>query len=222
MRQKTPNISSAVIELVGVRKHSSDSITDSSRGSNNHEKDRTERPRLFSRSSKEKELEPVPETTLALVDESRAQRDSSSSPKNPSFLQRVSSTLTRRKDTSSTTLTPPQPPPPAPVEAVKKTYLHVGSINVQLPDTMLWKRRFMKIDTEGWLFLSLTDDENAPQTRRYFISTEVKSVDLPDVDEQELPHSVRLMLREGGMLQCACQNNSEQKQVLKAVRDCLA
>jgi hypothetical protein len=170
MRQKTPNISSAVIELVGVRKHSSDSITDSSRGSNNHEKDRTERPRLFSRSSKEKELEPVPETTLALVDESRAQRDSSSSPKNPSFLQRVSSTLTRRKDTSSTTLTPPQPPPPAPVEAVKKTYLHVGSINVQLPDTMLWKRRFMKIDTEGWLFLSLTDDEVCIMVLLCFIS----------------------------------------------------
>jgi len=42
----------------------------------------------------------------------------------------------------------------------------------------------------------------------------VKKIDLPDVDEQELPYSVRLMLLEGGMLQCACQNSAEQKQVL--------
>ncbi|KAI5788629.1 hypothetical protein FPQ18DRAFT_238297, partial [Pyronema domesticum] len=55
---------------------------------------------------------------------------------------------------------------------------------------------------------------NAPQTRKYHIASEVRKIDLPDVDEQELPYSVRLMLREGGMLQCACQNSAEQKQVL--------
>ncbi|KAA8914889.1 hypothetical protein FN846DRAFT_770687, partial [Sphaerosporella brunnea] len=58
---------------------------------------------------------------------------------------------------------------------------------------------------------------NAPQTRRYHVPSEVKKIDLPDVDEQELPHSVRLMLREGGMLQCACQNSAEQKQVLSGM-----
>jgi len=34
------------------------------------------------------------------------------------------------------------------------------------------------------------------------------------VDEQELPYSVRVWLNEGGMLQCACMNSQEQKQVL--------
>jgi len=80
----------------------------------------------------------------------------------------------------------------------------------------------MKIDSEGWLFLSLTEDENAPQTRRYHIGNDVRNVDLPDVDEQELPYSVRVWLNEGGMLQCACMNSQEQKQVLAVVRKCLA
>ena len=34
------------------------------------------------------------------------------------------------------------------------------------------------------------------------------------MDEQELPYSVRVWLNEGGMLQCACMNSQEQKQVL--------
>lgn len=61
--------------------------------------------------------------------------------------------------------------------------------------------------------LTLPTRQNAPQTRKYYIASEVRKIDLPDVDEQELPHSVRLMLRGGGMLQCACQNNAEQKQL---------
>jgi hypothetical protein len=64
--------------------------------------------------------------------------------------------------------------------------------------------------------------QNAPQTKRYHISTEVRSVDLPDMDEQELPHSVRLHLFEGGTLQCACQNANEQKEVLGVIRGCIA
>jgi hypothetical protein len=78
----------------------------------------------------------------------------------------------------------------------------------------------MKIDSDGWLFLSLTDDENSPQTRKYHIPSEIRTVDLPDVDEQELPHSVRLFLKEGGTLQCACQNRSEQKEVFGVIRGC--
>jgi hypothetical protein len=113
---------------------------------------------MFSRSPKDKGLEDVPETATAASSSSRARRGSASSsksPKSPSFLKRVSESLTRKKDPSP----PPPPPPPEPVESPNKEYLHVGSINVQLPDTMLWKRRYMKIDPEGWLFLSLTDDE---------------------------------------------------------------
>jgi hypothetical protein len=135
-----------------------------------------ERPRLFSRSSKsgdkdkDKDLggekktpEPMsataasahttsPATSAAPTLTRRSSTASTKSPKSPGFLKRVSSTLSRKKDSSP-------PPRQVPVESAKKTYLHVGSINVQLPDTMLWKRRFMKIDSDGWLCLSLTDDE---------------------------------------------------------------
>ncbi len=72
----------------------------------------------------------------------------------------------------------------------------------------------MKVDSEGVLFLSVSQDETAPQTRRYHLPSEVRKVDLPDLDEQELPNSVRLYLNEGGMLQCACQNRGEQEEIL--------
>ncbi|KAG0641550.1 hypothetical protein HOY80DRAFT_1008448 [Tuber brumale] len=61
---------------------------------------------------------------------------------------------------------------------------------------------------------------NSPQTRKYHIPSETRTVDLPDVDEQELPHSVRLFLKEGGTLQCACQNSGEQKEVFGVIRGC--
>lgn len=51
-------------------------------------------------------------------------------------------------------------------------------------------------------------------TRKYYIPGEIRTVDIPDIDEQELPHSVRLGLREGGTLQCACQNAAEVKEVV--------
>jgi hypothetical protein len=126
----------------------------------NSSRDREGRPRMFSRSPKDKDLEDVPESTATAASSGthtrRGSASSSKSPKSPSFLKRVSESLTRKKDPSPP---PPPPPPPEPVESPNKKYLHVGSINVQLPDTMLWKRRYMKIDPEGWLFLSLTDDE---------------------------------------------------------------
>ncbi|RPB15942.1 hypothetical protein P167DRAFT_383705 [Morchella conica CCBAS932] len=140
------------------------------------------------------------------------------SPKSPGFLQKMSAALTGKKSKEDVQA----PAPVAPAEPAKKSYLLAGWINAQLPDTMLWRRRCLKIDSSGWLFLSLSEDENAPQTKRYHISTEVRSVDLPDMDEQELPHSVRLHLFEGGTLQCACQNANEQKEVLGVIRGCIA
>ncbi|KAA8914888.1 hypothetical protein FN846DRAFT_245211 [Sphaerosporella brunnea] len=132
------------------------SSTDAGSSARNSSRDREGRSRLFSRSPKDKDLDDVPEM-LSPTTRSRSGSGSSiKSPKSPSFLKRVSESLTRRKDPSPP---PPPPKPPAPVESAQKKYLHVGSINVQLPDTMLWKRRFMKIDSDGWLFLSLTDDE---------------------------------------------------------------
>ncbi|PWW79521.1 hypothetical protein C7212DRAFT_341801 [Tuber magnatum] len=149
---------------------------------------------------------------------------SPTTPKSPKpsvgFLRRMSSSLSRKtKEVAAEVIsaaapTPVPAPAPAPVpepaRSARKTCLLAGWINVQLPDTM----------ADGWLFLSPTDDENSPQTRKYYIPDEIRTVDLPDVDEQELPHSVRLFLETGGTLQCACQNGSEQKEILGAIRGC--
>jgi len=128
--------------------------------------EKDQRPQIFSRSPMTKDLDDVPEggvsaTVASTGSTRRGSSSSAKSPKSPSFLQRVSHSLTRKKDPSPPPASTPAsaPAPPKPVESAKKTFLHAGSINVQLPDTMLWKRRYMKVDSDGWLFLSLTDDE---------------------------------------------------------------
>lgn len=136
----------------------------------------------------------------------KEEKDGNGSPKpeKRSLLRRMSS-LTRIV----------REPAPAPIpETVTKTTLHVAWVNVQLPDTMLWKRRCIKVDSTGWLFLAATGDETAPGTRKYHIPSEIKLVRIPDPDEQELRFSIQLDLHEGGTLQCACQSNVEQSDLL--------
>ncbi|KAH0602708.1 uncharacterized protein H6S33_008358 [Morchella sextelata] len=77
------------------------------------------------------------------------------SPKSPGFLQKMSAALTGKKSKEDVQA----PAPVAPAEPAKKSYLLAGWINAQLPDTMLWRRRCLKIDSSGWLFLSLSEDE---------------------------------------------------------------
>ena len=70
------------------------------------------------------------------------------------------------------------------------------------------------MDSTGWIFIAVTGDETAPGTRKYHIPSEIRLVRIPDPDEQELRFSVQLDLHEGGILQCACQNNVEQGDLL--------
>lgn len=95
----------------------------------------------------------------------RSKSRSPKSPKSPNFLKRMSSSL---KNLTAKEEAPAPVVLVAPTEPAKKTYLLAGWINVQLPDTMLWRRRCLKIDSDGWLFLSLTDDEVCSL---FFIST---------------------------------------------------
>ncbi|EPS37379.1 hypothetical protein H072_8949 [Dactylellina haptotyla CBS 200.50] len=119
--------------------------------------------------------------------------------------------------------TPSPAPTPAAAskEAEKKTLL-TGWVNVQLPNTMFWKRRYLKIESDSWLYLTTSADESSPLTGKYNIKTEVMAAMKPDIDEQELPYSVNLRLVKGGVLACACENDQELSNILSVVKSCIA
>jgi hypothetical protein len=100
------------------------------------------------------------------------------------------------------------------------TNTNIGDVNVQFPDTLLWKRRSMLLDSQGTLILSpALSNGNAKEkatggaTRRFHLS-EFRTPAVPDVEMQELPNSVVLDFIEGGGLQIACEDRAGQVRVL--------
>ncbi|THC98154.1 hypothetical protein EYZ11_002378 [Aspergillus tanneri] len=91
----------------------------------------------------------------------------------------------------------------------------IGEVNVQFPDTLLWKRRFVRIDNRGFLVLTPgnVDSSNRNMIKRYHL-TEFRTPCLPDEDRQELPNSILLDFVDGGTLQCACESRQGQALVL--------
>ena len=70
----------------------------------------------------------------------------------------------------------------------------VGDLNIQFPDTLLWKRRWVEIDSVGNLVLSPPSSTPGARTgngasRKYHL-TEFKQPVVPSRDRQEMPHSV--------------------------------
>ncbi|BDD56566.1 hypothetical protein MAP00_002006 [Monascus purpureus] len=96
----------------------------------------------------------------------------------------------------------------------------IGEVNVQFPDTLLWKRRFMRIDDQGCLVLTPgnNDFHGRNMTKRYPLS-EFKTPCLPDEDMQELPNSILLDFLDGSTLQCACESRQGQASVLQILLD---
>ncbi|KAI1337984.1 hypothetical protein F5Y15DRAFT_139638 [Xylariaceae sp. FL0016] len=96
---------------------------------------------------------------------------------------------------------------------------YMGDVNVQFPDNLLWKRRSMCLDAQGFLFLSdvqgVTNgkEKTGSHVKRYHIS-DFRTPYIPDVEVQELPNSVVLDLVEGSCLQFACEDRTGQKHVL--------
>ena len=95
----------------------------------------------------------------------------------------------------------------------------IGDVNVQFPDTLLWKRRFMRIDDQGYLVLTPpakeTIERNRGISRRFHLS-EFKKPTLPDPEREELPWSILLDFEDGTSLQCACETRYAQTQVLRS------
>ncbi|KAJ0425485.1 hypothetical protein BJY00DRAFT_181249 [Aspergillus carlsbadensis] len=94
----------------------------------------------------------------------------------------------------------------------------IGEVNVQFPDTLLWKRRFIRVDSKGYLVLTPgnLDSSNRSMIKRYHL-TEFKTPCLPDEDRQELPNSILLDFLNGSTLQCACESRQGQAFVLQTL-----
>lgn len=95
--------------------------------------------------------------------------------------------------------------------------IDIGEVNVQFPDTLLWKRRVMRIDENGYLVLApgTTDATARNMTKRYHLS-EFRTPCLPDEDMQELPNSILLDFLDGSTLQCACESRQGQTSALQS------
>ncbi|KLJ06050.1 hypothetical protein EMPG_10530 [Blastomyces silverae] len=119
-------------------------------------------------------------------------------------LKEEQSQLASLNDESST----PEPP----------QMVDIGEVNVQFPDTLLWKRRFMRIDDQGYLILTPgTIDGTARNiVKRYHLS-EFRPPFLPDQDRQELPNSIVLDFLDGSTLQCACESRQGQSGILQVL-----
>ncbi|KAL8938463.1 MAG: hypothetical protein Q9216_003891 [Gyalolechia sp. 2 TL-2023] len=104
-------------------------------------------------------------------------------------------------------------------ETIQALAVDIGDVNIQFPDTLLWKRRHMKIDEHGLLVLSASKADNNSKVipKRYPLSEFIPPY-LPDQDQQELPNSVILDFRDGSTLQCACENAYTQTEVFRALK----
>ncbi|TAQ89596.1 hypothetical protein B7494_g2061 [Chlorociboria aeruginascens] len=110
--------------------------------------------------------------------------------------------------------------------SIAHTQTNIGDVNVQFPDTLLWKRRSVILDSNGFLVLSpaltasgnVKDKANAGATRRFHLS-DFRTPAVPDVEMQELPNSVVLDFMEGGGLQIACEDKAGQEMVLRVLQE---
>ena len=105
----------------------------------------------------------------------------------------------------------------------------IGDVNVQFPDTLLWKRRFMRIDDKGYLILTPSAvEKNTRNVSRRFHLSDIRKPTLPDMDREEMKWSILLDFIDGSCLQCACESRYAQGQVLgsrltcRTPHDCLA
>ncbi|KAM6478506.1 hypothetical protein HDV62DRAFT_182065 [Trichoderma sp. SZMC 28011] len=96
----------------------------------------------------------------------------------------------------------------------------LGDVNVQFPDSLLWKRRNLVLDSAGNIILSALPAQSsrtAVGTKKYHMS-EFRQPNVPEVDAQELPNSVVLDFVEGTAIQLACEDRTGQMNVLHVLQ----
>ncbi|KAF0639113.1 hypothetical protein FPSE5266_00130 [Fusarium pseudograminearum] len=140
------------------------------------------------------------------------------------FMRRLSSlSSSRGKTTPPTVLSPTvqeehvRPATTGPPSIVS----FMGDVNVQFPDNLLWKRRNMCLDSQGFLILSALPSQSsrtAQGTKRYHLS-DFRAPYIPDVEVQELPNSVVLDLVDGSSVQLACMDRTGQVSILSTLQE---
>lgn len=179
----------------------------------------------------------TPMASPAVLSDSGSETDKKSKNRASRFMRRLSNSFnSNRKNTSphiSPTVTEEDADQVAAAAAVSTTDVstssqpaviaYMGDVNVQFPDNLLWKRRSMCLDSQGFLFLSAvqgvaTAGKDKAGLKRYHMS-DFRAPCIPDVEIQELPNSVVLDLVEGSCLQIACEDRAGQLNVLHALQD---
>ena len=96
----------------------------------------------------------------------------------------------------------------------------MGDVNVQFPDTLLWKRRNACLDSTGFLVLSAlpgaAQSGKLGQTTKRFHLGQFKTPYTPDMEVEELPNSVVLDFVGGSGLQLACEDRQGQVKMLQS------
>ncbi|KAL2156913.1 hypothetical protein VTH06DRAFT_2326 [Thermothelomyces fergusii] len=158
------------------------------------------------------------------------------------FMRRLSNTLTTGRKNGTPSISPTVTEEnAAEVEAASKggaatgaaaqpsIIAFMGDVNVQFPDNLLWKRRSLCLDSQGFLILSAGQgtammppasgkDRHGAMVKRYHMS-DFKPPFAPDVELQELPNSVVLDLVDGSGLQIACEDRAGQMNVLRILQE---
>ncbi|KAL3423217.1 hypothetical protein PVAG01_04964 [Phlyctema vagabunda] len=158
------------------------------------------------------------------------------------MLRRMSSSFSNNRKNNPTAISPTLREDPEPVaqdidarsiissyttqaSTAPPTVSNVGDVNVQFPDTLLWKRRSMGLDSQGFLVLAPAlsahkagDKANIGATRRFHLN-EFRRPYIPDMEMEELPNSVVLDFVEGGGLQVACEDRAGQGRILSVLQE---
>ncbi|KAK6207746.1 GPI-anchored cell surface glycoprotein [Colletotrichum tabaci] len=148
------------------------------------------------------------------------------------FMRRLSSSLSsgaRSKTMTPTAISPTvQEEDASEVARLQQPTIEafMGDVNVQFPDNLLWKRRSMCMDSQGFLILSTvaastTTKDKQPTgagVKRYHLS-DFRMPYIPDMEIQELPNSICLDFVEGSGLQVACEDRAGQMNVLHILQD---
>lgn len=141
------------------------------------------------------------------------------------FMRRLSNLSASRSKNSSPGIThavaeeSAETAPPRPATTGSPTIVsYMGDVNVQFPDTLLWKRRNLSLDSQGFLILSsLPAQSGRPaQGIKCYHLGEFRPPYIPDVEIQELPNSVVLNFIEGTSIQFACEDRAGQANVLSS------